>query len=92
MRRTNIYLEDDQLRALKHVAAEERRPVAELIRRAVDDLLAQRLGDEAWGARFQELVERVRSRIPATTPPEEIEADITAAREEVRRAHRARRG
>ena len=34
MQRTNIYLEDDQLRVLKHLAAEERQSVADLVRRA----------------------------------------------------------
>jgi Arc/MetJ-type ribon-helix-helix transcriptional regulator len=92
MQRTNIYLSEDQLRALKHLAAEERQSVADLVRQAVDAYLAKRFAeDAAWRERFDELIERVRSRLPATLPPEEIEADITAAREEVRRAHHAAR-
>jgi predicted transcriptional regulator len=92
MHRTNIYLEEEQLRALKHLAAEERQSVANLVREAVDDYLARRMADEAlWRERFQTLIESVRSRIPAEVPPAEIEADISAARDEVRRAHRAAR-
>jgi len=91
MQRTNIYLDDDQLRALKHLAAEERQSVADLVRRAVDDYLARRLADDAdWRQRFDQLMDRVRSRVPEDVTTEEIEADVTAAREEVRQAHRAR--
>ena len=85
MQRTNIYLDDDQIRALKHLAAEERQTVAVLVRRAVDEYLASRFRDSAdWGERFDALVARIQSRIPAGVTPEQIEADITAAHEEVR--------
>src|SRR5437868_2267675 len=93
MHRTNIYLDDEQLRALKHVAAEERASVADLVRRAIDAYLAPRFSNGAdWSRRFDDLVDRIQARIPAGVSPEEIEADITAAREEVREAHKARRG
>ncbi len=92
MYRTNIYLDEEETRALKHLAAEERCSVAELVRQAVDQYLARRLGeDKDWGGRFDELVARIQRRLPAEVTPEEIEADITAAREEVRRARRAAR-
>ena len=87
MRRTNIYLDDDQLRALKHLAIEEQQSLAVLVRRAVDSFLAQRLRDQDdWGKRFDALVKRIQSRVPGPVTPEKIEADITAAREEVRAA------
>ena len=95
MQRTNVYLEEDQLKALKHLAAEERQSVADLVRQAVDAYLVRRLEDDiAWCERFDQLLERVRSRIPvdvSAEEAEEIEADITAARQEVRQAHRASR-
>lgn len=92
MQRTNIYLNDDQLRALKHLAAEERQSVAEIVREAVDEYLTKRVGDgKLWRERLDMLLERVRSRVPGDTSPSDIEADITAARDEVRRAHRAAR-
>ena len=92
MQRTNIYLDDDQLRALKHLAAEEHKSVADLVRQAVDGYLAKRLVDDAeWRQRLDQLMDRISGRIPRDVSPAEVEADITAAREEVRRAHRARR-
>jgi hypothetical protein len=93
MQRTNIYLEDDQLRVLKHLAAEERQSVADLVRRAVDVYLSQRLADDDdWRARLDQLVARIQARIPQSVSPDEIEADITAARAEVKQARRAARG
>jgi hypothetical protein len=90
MRRTNIYLDEDRLRTLKHLAAEEGRSVADIVRGAIDSYLAERvLDDETWRRRMEALVERVQGRIPPHIPPDEIDADITAAREEVRRGHRA---
>lgn len=92
MRRTNIYLDEDQLRALRRRAADEGKSVATVVRQAVDQYLGElRETDEAWRRSFAQLTERMQSRVPAGVPPEEIEADITAARAEVRRAHRAAR-
>ena len=46
-----------------------------------------RLADEtAWRERLDDFMARVRSRLPANVAPEEVEDDITAAREEVRQA------
>jgi len=90
--RTNIYLDEEQTRALKHLAAEEGSSVAELVRRAVDVYLAQRFGDRrSWDERFDALVARIQSRVPKDLGPDEIEADITAARREVRERRRAAR-
>jgi hypothetical protein len=89
VQRTNIYLDDEQVRALKHLAAEERQTVAALVRLAVDQYLAQHFRDPAdWGQRFDALVTRIQSRIPPGLTPAQIEADITDSRREVRRAHR----
>ena len=93
MKRTNIYLDEERLRLLKHLAADERASVAELVRRAVDAYLVQHLEDDArWREQWRELVEQVQARIPAAVTPAEIEAEITEARREVREAHRAARG
>ena len=92
MQRTNIYLDEDQLRALKHLAVEEQQSVALLVRRAVDEFLARRFEEHNdWGERFDALVSRIQSRIPAHLTSEQIEADIGAAREEVRQMHQAAR-
>ena len=80
MQRTSIYLEERQLRALKHLAAEDRQSVAGLVRNAVDAYLAKRLAENV---EFQLLAD-VQSRMPAGMTLEEIEADLMTAREEVR--------
>lgn len=92
MQRTNIYLDDDQLRMLKHLAAEDRQSVANLVRQAVDAYLAQRVADDAaWREQFDRLLARIRGRIPSTISSQEIEADITAAREEIKQERRVAR-
>ena len=91
MQRTNIYLDERQLKTLKHLAAEERSSVAQLVRRAVDDFLARRdVSNADREKRFDDLLARMRAH-SAGIPPEEIEAEITAAREEVRAIRRAQR-
>ncbi len=92
MRRTNIYLDDEQLKALKHLAAEQHASVADLVRKAVDAYLAPHFSSsDEWGRRFDDLVDRIQRRMPPGVTPQEIEADITAARAEVREAHKTRR-
>ncbi len=92
MQDTNIYLEEEQLRALQHLASEERQSVADLVREAVNDYLARHMADETpWGERLETLRERVGSRVPGDLPSQEIEADISVARDEVRQLHRAAR-
>jgi hypothetical protein len=84
MRRTNIYLEEEKLVILKMLAAEEGKTVAELVRKAVNQWLDERLTHQKdWGQRLDELVNRVRSGIPADSQPEDIESDISAARAEI---------
>jgi len=92
VQRTNIYLEEEQLRAVKHLAADDRESVAVLVREAIDTYLAQRVGDGTkWNERFASLLEHVQGRVPADIPTDEIEADIRAARDGAQRAHRAAR-
>ena len=97
MKRTNIYLQEDQLRLLKHVAVEEGLSFTELVRRALDEFLDRYrskgggASPEEWNRRLEQLLARVRRRTSAYSP-EEIEADITAAsqRSRRRRAHATR--
>ena len=89
MQRTNIYLDEDQLRLLKHLAAEENKPVADLVRQAVDQFLRSRLEDDVtWQNDMTALVERVRSRVSPEIDPDEIERDIREARHDVRATRR----
>jgi hypothetical protein len=94
MYRTNIYLDEEQVRALRHLAAEQGCTLSEAVRRAVDRYIAAELVDDTgWRERLDDFLVRVRARLPETVSTDDaaqIEADITAAREEVRRAHRAR--
>ena len=47
MQRTNIHLDQDQLRLLKHLAAEENKPVTDFVfRKAVDQFLRHRLEND----------------------------------------------
>src|SRR5260370_13767415 len=92
MHRTNVSFEDEQIRALKDLAAEERASVAELVRRAVDGYLAQRTrAARDWGERFDEVLARFRQDVPPDLTSEEIEAEITAARHEYRAERAAAR-
>ena len=91
MRRTNIYLDEEQLKALKHRAAEDGKSVATLVRDAVDDyLVRERTAKADLDARWDALMARRRAiAAELDIPPEVIEADITAARQEVRELRRA---
>jgi hypothetical protein len=89
MKRTSVYLEDEELKLLKHLAVEEEASLAELVRRAVRWYLAmsashvylapQALSDKEWNRRLDKLLASIRARVPSV-PPEEIEAEITKAR------------
>lgn len=80
--RTQIYLSDQQRRALKLLSAASDQSVSDLVRRAVDRLLSDELASDDWGARLDALAERVRSRTLEQTPD-----DIADA---VRRSRRKR--
>jgi predicted transcriptional regulator len=92
MKRTNIYLEEEETRLLKHIAVEEQCSFTALVRRALHEFLEryQQEGKrrvprrDEWNERLDKLLARVRQRTRSFSP-EEIEADITAAAKEVRR-------
>jgi len=72
--RTQIYLSDQQRRALKLLSAARDQSVSDLVRRAVDRLLSDELASDDWGARLDALAERVRARLPEPTPAEIADA------------------
>ncbi|ADG07565.1 ribbon-helix-helix domain-containing protein [Kyrpidia tusciae] len=87
MQRTNIYLSQDQLRLLKHLAAAENKSVSDLVRQAVDEFLRERLKESSnWQAEMDALVKRVRSRVGQDISEEGIEGDVRAAKKEAREA------
>ncbi len=90
MQRT-IDVPEEQVQELEQLAAEERRSLDEVVQWALSDYLARRHGGAEWGRRLAAALERLGANAPADIPPEEIEADITAARAEVRAERAARR-
>ena len=86
-----VELPDDQVRELERLAAEQRVSVDALVQHAVGDYLARRRERAEWGGRWDALVADIQSRMPPDVTPEEIEADITAASEELRAERAAAR-
>ena len=81
MKRTNIYLEEEHLRLLKHIAVEEGLSFTELVRKALQQFLEKYEGQttspqDAWHRRLEQLLERVQQR-SRVFDSEEIEAVIT---------------
>lgn len=96
MRRTSIYLDDEQLELLRGLGERRGEPVAALVREAVDEWLraqgAQRLDEDEWKRRFDALMRR-RDRLAQERGFDEadVERNVIAAVREVRRARAARR-
>ena len=102
---TTISLDEQQARALLDLSAAQGRPLTEVVREALDEYLARQgehalprvtgprrhLPDAEWHARFELALSKFRAGIAKDWTPEEIETDITAAREEVRQERAARR-
>jgi Ribbon-helix-helix protein, copG family. len=91
MKRTNIYLEEEETRLLKHIAVEEGCSFTALVRQALQEFLERRqrktkrtAPTNEWNRRLANLLARVRQRTSGFSP-EEIETDITAAAKELRR-------
>lgn len=70
MHRTNIYLDEDQLRALKHLAAEEHRSAADLVRQALHEFIRKRGAEQGESrAGLAEALEASVSTFPRTLRP-----------------------
>ena len=85
VKRTNVYLDEEQLRELKHIAVEEGLSFTELVRRTLSALVDgyRKDGIPPWEERLDTLVAQVRER-GAPYGSKETEEDITAASAEVR--------
>jgi predicted DNA-binding protein len=96
MRRTNIYLDDEQLASLRGLSERRGLPVATLVREAIDEWLAaqgvRQIPEDEWNRRFSALLER-RTRIADDDglSQEDVERDVMQAVREVRKARAARR-
>jgi hypothetical protein len=92
MGQLKLALSDHDLRALERAAASEGTTIQDVAQRAIHDYLVTHVApDPDWRARFERLIAEIRSGIPDDISPEEIEADVTAVREERRRERLARR-
>jgi len=89
MRRTNIYLDDAQLKSLRTLGQRRGEPVAHLVRDAVTEYLAAQgvapLTADEWEARFDALLAR-RRRVANRRQFDEsaVQRDVNLAVEEVR--------
>jgi predicted P-loop ATPase len=96
MKRTNIYLDEEQLELLRDLGQQRGEPVASLVREAVDSWLeaqgARRRPDDEWERRVEALLER-RDWIAEERDFDEarVERDVRAAVREARRTRAARR-
>lgn len=90
MKRTNIYVTDRQASLLRRIGESRGRPVAELVREAVDSWLkaqgVREIPPDEWRQRFDALLEE-RRRIANEEgfSAAEVERDVLAAVHEVRR-------
>jgi cytochrome P450 len=89
MRRTNLYLDPDKLRALKMLAANEDASVSDLVREAIDTLIDRRLHERAAAdpRAATTLLDDVLRRIDEKRPPlsqDEIDRDVAEAVSESR--------
>lgn len=95
MERTNIYLDERELAALRALSRSTGRPVAALVREAVDAWLEQHgvatVPEDEWSRRFGALLGR-RERLAAAErwDPATVDADVAAAVAEVRSLRAAR--
>jgi hypothetical protein len=96
MQRTNIYLSEEQLEALRALGERRGEPVAVLVREAVDTWLEaqgiRRIPSSEWERRFDALLNR-RRRIARERgfKEQDVERDVRAAVREARKARAARR-
>ena len=93
MIRTNVYLDERQLGALRVVSESRGESVAALVRQAVDAWLAEKgvqpIAADEWEQRFDALLERRTSIARRVKPkPSRVDRDVAAAVAEVRPARR----
>lgn len=96
MKRTNIYLADAQVDVLRRVSESRGRPVASLVREAVDSWLSaqgiRRIPENEWRSRFAALLaHRDRVAKGQGIPYSEVVRDVNDAVRQVRRRRAARR-
>ena len=96
MRRTNIYVDDQSLAALRALSVSRGTSVAQLVREAIhawiDAQGIHHIERDEWDRRFDRLMnERRRIYEEHQWDPEEVERDVMEAVREVRAERAARR-
>ena len=105
MKQEPLSRDEEQTSRLDPPTGQDGRSRAEVLRKALDEYLARSdvssgarvfgpagdIPDEEWRARFEEALWQLRAGVDPDWSPEEIEADIAAAVEEVRKDRAARR-
>ena len=85
MKRTNFYVDDERLEALKHVATTESVSVSDLVREGIDRVIRERMHGKHDRAALRADLKEFLRRYTGTGPyraPEEIEGLVTAAMDE----------
>jgi Tfp pilus assembly protein PilN len=86
-------LPEDTVAALQALARSRGAEVDEVAREALQEFVAASgMSDDEYQRRWDALLERVRNRIPGDVTPDDIEAEINAATDEVWAERRAARG
>src|SRR5438270_514861 len=96
MRRTNIYLDDEQLTTLRRLAEQRGLSVALLVRTAISDWLeiqgVRQIGQDEWQQRFASLLSRRRGAARrGRFDADQVARDVAAAVKEVRESKAAGR-
>ena len=84
MTRTQIYLDDDQKAALRLLAIDRDSTVSDIVREAVDRLLAGELHGADWASRLSAVQTRLQARL-ADRSDEEVGEALKRARAARRR-------
>jgi Arc/MetJ-type ribon-helix-helix transcriptional regulator len=85
MKRTNFYVDDERLEALKHVATAERISVSDLVREGIDRVIRERMRGKPDRAALRADLEEYLRRNVGKGPhraQEEIEDLVTAVMDE----------
>ncbi len=92
MRRTQIYLDEDQKTALKALALHLDSTVSDLVREAVSRMLRDDVRTDALADRFERLQERIRESVIIARGGEPSDGEIDAVAASARSSVAKKRG
>lgn len=92
MRRTQIYLDEDQKKALKALALDRDATVSDLVREAVARLLRDEVTNDASWQSLGRLQQRIRTSVMGALGHEPTDDEIAAAAKSARKAVARKRG